>query len=191
MREIVYDNFYWQNDLVRLRAWSSADWEWDYYNSFNSEALRLADCELALPPTASVSQLFSEKIKDFSTTNRTYFAIDTLDGVHVGRINLNSIDEQNGTFEIATLIDGYYRSKGYGTSAMKIVLKYAFMERRLNKYCASILEGNLGSIAMHKKLGCEQEGICRQNIYTNGKYHDEILFGLTKEDYLNSVNCIK
>lgn len=185
MREVLYDNYYWQNDVVRLRAWSASDWEWDYYNNFDSEALRLADCELALPPTVSSSQEFSERIKDFSSTNRTYFAIEALDGVHVGRINLNSIDEQNGTFEMAMLIDKDYRCKGYGTSAMKIVLKYAFMERRLNKYCASILDVNSGSIAMHKKLGCEQEGTCRQNIYTNGRYHDEILFGLTKENYLN------
>ena len=191
MREIVYDNYYWQNDLVRLRAWSADDWEWDYYNNFDSEALRLADCELGLPPTVSASQEFSEKIKDFSSTNRTYFAIETLDRVHVGRINLNSIDEQNGTFQIATLIDRAYRGKGYGTSAMRIVLKYAFMERRLNKYCASLLEGNVGSIAMHKKLGCQHEGVCKQNIYLNGIYQNEILFGLTKEDYLKLMDYTK
>ncbi len=60
-----------------------------------------------------------------------------------------------------------------------------FMERRLNKYSVSVLEGNEGSIKMHKKLGCEQEGVLKQNIYTNGRYYDEIYFGLTKEMYLN------
>lgn len=191
MKEIVYDNYYWQNDLVRLRAWSEGDWEWDYYNNFDSEGLRFADCELGLPPTTYASEKFTETIKNFSTKNRTYFAIETLDDIHVGRINLNSIDEQNGTFEIAILIDRDYRGRGYGISAMKIVLKYAFMERRLNKYCASILDDNLGSIAMHKKLGCEQEGLCKQNIYTNGRYHDEVLFGLTKDDYLKTIGFEK
>lgn len=95
-----------------------------------------------------------------------------------------SNDQQSGTFEIATLIDGDYRGKGYGTAAMRIILKYAFMERRLNKYCASILEGNLGSIIMHEKLGCEQEGLCKQNIYTDGRYYDEVLYGLAKDMYL-------
>lgn len=188
MREILYNNYYWQNDLVRLRAWSEDDWGWDYYNNFDSEALRLADCEIALPPTTYASEEFTEAIKNFSTEGRTYFAIETLDGIHVGRINLNSVDEQNGTFEIAILIDRDYRGRGYGTSAMKIVLKYAFMERRLNKYCASILDNNLGSINMHKKLGCDQEGLCKQNIYTNGRYHDEVLFGLTKDMYLKMMD---
>lgn len=191
MREILYDNYYWQNDLVRLRAWSEDDWEWDYYNNFDSEALRLADCELNLPPTVSASQQFSDEIKDFSTNSRTYFAVETLDGVLIGRMNLNSIDEKNGTFEIAILIDRDHRGKGYATSAMKLVLKYGFMEKRLNKYCASILEGNEGSIAMHKKLGCEQEAVLKQNIYTNGKYYSELLFGLLKEDYLKIIECDK
>lgn len=186
MKEIRYDNYFWQNDLVRLRAWSADDWEWDYYNNFDTSALRLADCEVHLPPTVLESKSYSERIANLSNNNgRTYFAIETLEGVNVGRINLNSIDERNGTFEIATLIDMDYRGKGYGTAAMRILLQYAFMERRLNKYCGSILEDNVGSAAMHKKLGCQQEGICRQNFYINGRYYDEILFGLTKEDYLN------
>lgn len=79
-----------------------------------------------------------------------------------------------------------YQGKGYGTSAMKILLKYGFMEKRLNKYSTSVLEGNEVSINMHRKLGCEQEGVLKQNVYTNGKYHDEIYFGLTKDCYLKS-----
>lgn len=185
MKDIFYNNYFWQNDLVRLRAWSSDDWEWDYHNRFDTEAVRLADCEVELPATISETKNYSEGIANLNNQHgRTYFAIETLDGTTVGRININSIDERNGTFEIATLIGSEYRSKGYGSAAMKILFKYAFMERRLNKYCASILEGNAGSISMHKKLGCEQEGVCKQNIYTNGRYYDEILFGLTKDVYM-------
>ncbi|GCD08896.1 GNAT family N-acetyltransferase [Clostridium tagluense] len=189
MREIVYENYFWQNDLVRLRAWSPEDWEWDYYNNFDTSAMRLGDCEVPFPPTVLESKNFSEKIANLSNnTGRTYFAIETLEGTIVGRINFNNNDERNGTFEIALLIDRDYRGKGYGTAAMKILLQYAFMEKRLNKYCGSLLEGNIGSVAMHKKLGCQQEGLCKENIYTNGRYCDEILFGLTKEDYLKMID---
>ena len=53
MRGIIYDNYYWQNDLVRLRAWSTDDWKWDYYNNFDSKSLMLADCEISLSPTVA------------------------------------------------------------------------------------------------------------------------------------------
>lgn len=41
MKEIKYDKYYWQNNLVRLRPWSEDDWEWDYINGFDSEGCRL------------------------------------------------------------------------------------------------------------------------------------------------------
>ncbi|MBU3197222.1 GNAT family N-acetyltransferase [Clostridium algidicarnis] len=185
MREAVYDNYFWQSDLVRLRAWSEEDWEWDYYTNFDTSAARLADYEINLPPTGLNSKKYSERIANLAINNcRIAFAIETLEGIHVGRINILLDDDENGTFGMGLKISSEHRGKGYGTSAMKILLKYGFMEKRLNKYSVSVIEGNEGSIKMHKKLGCEQEGVLKQNIYTNGRYYDEIYFGLTKEDYL-------
>lgn len=66
---------------------------------------------------------------------------------------------------------------------MRILLRYAFFERRLNKYYGSVLEGNMASTTMLKKLGCMEEGRRRQMVYTDGRYHDEILFGLTKAGF--------
>lgn len=34
-----------------------------------------------------------------------------------------------------------------------------------------------------KWLGCQEEGRIRRNIYTNGRYYDELVFGLTKEEF--------
>ena len=185
MREIVYDNNYWQNELVRLRAWNEEDWEWDYYNSFDTPSARFASYVVDLPSTVSESKKYSEKVANLFVNNcRIVFGIETLDGVLVGRITLFLDDDRNGTFGIGIKIDRDHRGKGYATSAMKLLLKYGFMERRLNKYTSSVLEGNEASIKLHKKLGCEQEGVLRQNVYTDGRYCDEIYFGLTKEDYL-------
>ncbi|WP_282943007.1 GNAT family protein [Paenibacillus sp. RC67] len=37
---------------------------------------------------------------------------------------------------------------------------------------------------MMKKLGCVQEGVRRQVVYINGQYLDFILFGLTKDEFI-------
>lgn len=37
---------------------------------------------------------------------------------------------------------------------------------------------------MLKKVGCVQEGVRRKVIYTNGRYYDLILFGLTKDEFM-------
>ena len=187
MREICYDNYYWQNELVRLRAMKPEDWEEAYYSQFDSKARVMLQYEMELPPVVEQAQ---ESTKNFSAfnpaTRRIMFTIETLDGVAVGSFNLNSIDERNGTFSIGMQIGVEHRGKGYGTAAMRILLRYAFFERRLNKYYGSVIEWNVASATMLKKLGCLQEGVRRQMIYTDGKYADEILYGLTKEDFIEN-----
>lgn len=54
------------------------------------------------------------------------FTIENLNGEYVGGVNLNSIDEKNGTFSIGVQVDRDHRGKGYGTRAINILLKYAF-----------------------------------------------------------------
>ncbi|SMG20024.1 GNAT family N-acetyltransferase [Paenibacillus aquistagni] len=181
MKNIDYTHYYWQDDKVRLRAIRNEDWEDCYVNGFDTPARLLLECAIELPPTISGAKKFVESNSDFFSTNgRIMFTIENLDGSSIGGINLNSIDERNGTFSIGIVIDKEHRSKGYGTHAMRILLRYAFLERRLNKFNDYVLEGNEGSTKMMKKLGCVQEGIRRQVVYINGKYMDFILFGLTK-----------
>ncbi|GGH60584.1 hypothetical protein GCM10008014_35270 [Paenibacillus silvae] len=185
MRTIDYSQYYWQNDKVRLRAIEERDWESSYAAGFDSPARILLECAVELPPTISGAKQFVEQNAAFSSTNgRIMFTVETLDGEIIGGINLNSIDERNGTFSIGIVIDEPYRGQGYGTSAMEILLGYAFLERRLNKFNDYVLEGNEGSARMMRKLGCVQEGVRRQVVYIHGKYMDFILFGLTKDEYL-------
>lgn len=185
MREVDYTDYFWQDKKVRLRAIQEEDWESCYINDFDTAARILLECAVELPPTIVGAKKFVEENANFTSTNgRIMFTIENLDGDSIGGINLNSIDERNGTFSIGIVIDKEYRGKGYGTSAMKILLKYAFLERRLNKFNDYVLEGNVGSAQMMRKLGCIQEGIRRQVVYVNGKYLDFILFGLTKDEFI-------
>jgi RimJ/RimL family protein N-acetyltransferase len=184
MRPIDYSMYFWQDEKVRLTALKEDDWTFHYYNRFDTPARRLLNCEVELPPTESEARAFVEEYMDFKPRKgRLMFSIENLEGETVGGANLNSIDERNGTFSIGMLIDRDHRGKGYGTAAMRILFRYAFFERRLNKYYGHVLEGNVPSATMLRKLGCQEEGVRRQMIYTNGRYHDEIHFGLTRAEF--------
>jgi len=39
---------------------------------------------------------------------------------------------------------------------------------------------------MHKNLGCVQEGIRRQMYFSDGRYFEGILFGLTKDEFVEN-----
>jgi RimJ/RimL family protein N-acetyltransferase len=191
MREIDYSQYFWQDDKVRLRALREEDWEDHYYNRFDTPARRLLECAVELPPTHVEAKNFTENFSDFSLgKGRIMFTIVNMDGENVGGVNLNSIDERNGTFSIGIQIDRDHRGKGYGTRAVRILLNYAFFERRLNKFNDYVLEGNEPSAAMMRKLGCVQEGVRRQVIYTEGRYQDLILFGLTKDEFMEKEGLV-
>ena len=192
MREINKDNYFWRNELVELRTIVEADWEDYYYNRFDTEGRRRLNCVVELPPTKSEAQSFTEKFKDFGGRDeRIMLAVTTHDGVNVGAINLNSIDEKNGTFSIGLQIDRDHRGMGYGTAAMDILLRYAFMERRLNKYYGHVIDGNIGSATMLKKLGCVVEGHRKELYYIDGEYIGATFFGLTKSEFLTAQRSNK
>ncbi|MBP6963591.1 MAG: GNAT family N-acetyltransferase [Armatimonadetes bacterium] len=184
MKPIRYDDYYWRTELVTLRAVEEGDWELGYYNRFDTPARRLLQHEVELPPTEAEARAFSERFAAFAPEDgRIMFTLLNNDGEVIGGVNLNSIDEKNGTFSIGMQIDRDHRGKGYGTSAMGLLLRYAFFERRLNKYYGHVLEGNIASARMLEKLGCRQEGRRTQMVYTDGRYFDEILYGLTRDEF--------
>jgi len=185
MKPINYDTYYWRDELVRLRAMTADDWESYYYNRFDTPAGRLENFLVELPPTEAEARAFTERYKEFAegTGHIIFITSENLQGETVGVVNLNSIDERNGTFSIGMQIDRDHRGKGYGTATLRMLLRYAFFERRLNKYNGSVLEGNIASATMLTKVGCREEGRRRQTVYTDGRYWDEILFGLTRDEF--------
>ena len=187
MKPISYEKYFWQNDLVRLRASTADDWEDAYPNYFDSQSRFLLQEEMELPPVIGTIQENSRRWAGFSSeSDLLMFTIETLDGTRVGGLNLNSINERRGTFGIGIQVNIEHRGKGYGISAMRILLRYAFLERRLNKFNSGWLDGNPQSETMHKRLGCVDEGVRRQMSYSDGQYVDWFLVGLTKDEFVEN-----
>jgi len=36
---------------------------------------------------------------------------------------------------------------------------------------------------LHEALGFKKEGVIRRMVYTNGSYYDEIIYGITREEF--------
>ena len=185
METIDFSKYYWQNDKVRIRPIRMDDWKEHYKNLFDNEARFFLDSEIELPFDEQIAeQRFKNWLGDgFDSNKRIRLTIETLDGINVGSYNLNSIDERNGTFGIGMQINREFRGKGYGTSAMKILLDYAFNERRLNKYQGFVIEGNIASEKMLLKLGCVKEGVIRGTTFHKGHYWNEVHYGLFAEEF--------
>ena len=189
--QIDYANYFWQNDKVRLRKATADDWEAFYANCFDSQARFFLDNLIELPRDAqNAKELWINFIEKASTDKNFAFAIETLDGTYVGSAFLNSINERNGTFGIGLVMEKACRGQGLGTAAMRILLNYAFNERRLNKYNGFVVEGNLASEHMLKKLGMTHEGVRRETIFHKGEYLNEIHYGITAKEFNAIKDCV-
>ena len=181
MKENMYGNYYWQNAKVRLRLWVPKDAEYNQLVDLDSDGMALVHEEITLPP---VKQRIDENgISAKSDIAAPAFSIENLDGEYVGHIHFNYINERHGTFSIGMINIRDQRGKGYGEAAIRLLLDYAFNERRLHKFNAYCLDVNKASVGLMKKLGCRQEGIVRDVVFMNGKYHNQFLFGMTEDEY--------
>jgi len=181
---IDYTGYFWQDEKVRIRKATLEDWETFYMNYFDSDARFFLDNEIELPRDAeNAKEHWRQFIERASGDKNFAFTIETHNGQYVGGAYLNSIDERNGTFGIGIVTDRTLRGQGYGTAIMRILLDYAFNERRLHKYNAFVVEGNIASETMLKKLGCVHEGVIRETIYHQGRYWNEIHYGITVNEF--------
>lgn len=73
--------------------------------------------------------------------------------------------------------------RGYGSDALKVLNKFIFEEVNMNKIKLSAFSFNHRAIACYKKVGFQEEGRLKKEIYRNGKYHDEIVMAIFKEDF--------
>lgn len=113
------------------------------------------------------------------------FAIDSPDLGLLGISSIMHIDWRNRhAWHGVMLGDKDIRGKGYGTDAVMATMRYAFNEMGLERLDGSMIEYNTTSIGFYcEKLGWKREGIRRKYYYRKGRYWDQIVVGITKEDY--------
>jgi len=179
-----YEGYAWQGERVRLRPLKAEDAEKKWREWTDSEARVMLEYGMDLPPVSL--ETYREQLGpfDFSEQDkRLNFAIDTLNGEFVGWLGFDPRDQRNGVCGVSIAVFREYRGNGYATEAMRLVLRYAFRELRMQKCNSACLDVNEASIALHTRLGFKKEGRRRRIAFTGGEFHDEILFGLLKEEY--------
>ena len=97
----------------------------------------------------------------------------------IGTVILSSIDLKNGNAEVHLKIaSGSPRGKGYGTDAIRAIVRYGFSELRLRCIYANIVEYNEPSVKLFKKCGFELDGVLRERLYKNGKYINILVYSI-------------
>lgn len=111
--------------------------------------------------------------------------IDNKEGIPIGTIQLYNFNEQDKSCKLGIRIgDRNYWGKGYGEDAVNTLLGYAFMKIDIYRVELKVYEYNERAVKCYLKCGFRNEGRTRQSAYIDGKYHDEIIMGILKSDYI-------
>lgn len=112
------------------------------------------------------------------------FAVESKAGVYIGSCHTMWLNWKNRTTYFAVYI-GHpdYRSKGYGTEALKLFLSFLFNELGLRKVKLNVFTFNQRAVRCYEKCGFKVDGINRKELYRDGKYHDNLAMSITKEEF--------
>ncbi|ERJ11709.1 GNAT family N-acetyltransferase [Haloplasma contractile] len=174
----------WNGTNIRLRPVMESDLD-GYFNVKNvdTDIQRLAG-SVSFPLRQSQMESFIERVTSKDGSDDVfYFIIEDKDGNVVGDLNTSDCNRRSGTFKYGLAINKEYWSKGFGSEAVQMVLNYYFNELRYQKVTVSVYSFNEQSCGFHKKLGFKEEGLLRRMAYVNGKYHDEVILGMTAEEF--------
>lgn len=174
--------------LVRLREYRKEDigLKLNYIN--DPEVLRCLESGIPYPMTLNEELKWFEAISAYKDSYR--FAIEAIESSqYIGDCGINGIDWKNSVASAVIFIGNKaYWGKGYGTEAMQILLSFAFNQININKVRLNVYSFNERAIKSYEKCGFKKEGVLRQEIFRDGKYHDTVVMGLLREEW-DKVNC--
>jgi RimJ/RimL family protein N-acetyltransferase len=176
-----------RGELVRLSAPQEDDSEAFARWSQDAAYLRAVDTDFARP--ISASQAAKQFSGEESDPNAVAFRIRTLQEDRlIGFVAIHSIEWNNRAGLLSIGIgEPEYRSKGYGTDALRLVLRYAFDELNLLRVGLDVISNNTAALRSYEKVGFVLEGTMRKAVLRDGRHHDRLIMGIVREEWQHSA----
>jgi len=143
--------------------------EWDSNPDFRGEFDQLRE------ETKTDLEKLYDNLKDSQ-----WFIIEKKDGTKIGNIgHLLSA----GEVEIGYFVVPKERRKGYASEAILIMVDYLFLSKDLERIQAKADPENIASCKALEKTGFKREGILRKTFFSRGKWKDDCMYSILREEW--------
>lgn len=128
-----------------------------------------------------------------NTDNRDFDIVELNSNKLIGTIGLGQFSWVNRSSVLGIFIgDEDFRSNGYGTEAINLLLEYGFKYLNLHSIKLDLLAINERAHKCYLKCGFKDTGCSRDAIFLNGKYYDELHMDILESefegDYIRNKN---
>ena len=162
---------------VVLRAKRIEDAEGDYRWRTDPELVELDAAVVLKQPFDAFNRDYEHELQAALPWMRRY-AVDTLDGLHIGNCMVYDIDTVNGQCEVGILLgDRRYWNGGFGREAMLLLMEECFKMPAMNRLYLHTLAWNARARRAFAGCGFHEQGPDRRG------GHDFILMDITREEW--------
>jgi len=168
-------------ERTRLRAIERSDIP-AFVRWFNDPEVRSYLTTYSPLSQAEEERWFKKQLDD---EDRHNLAIETSEGVHIGVLGFHEIDWKNRCAGCGIVIgERSFWDQGYGTDALRTLLRFAFDEMNLHRVFLYVYDFNERGIRCYEKVGFQHEGRLRQSRFTAGRYVDDLVMSILREEWL-------
>ena len=175
-----------QGRLVRLTAEDPAVTAEQFVRSNrDSEYVRLLDNTEARLWSVKKVKEWLEKGFEKETPATFTFSIRILESDRlIGFVGLGGVQWSQGDAWMGIgLGDRQDWGKGYGTDALRVLLRYTFTELNLHRVSLGVFEYNPRALRSYEKAGFRMEGRQRKLYEREGRRWDGIVMGILREEW--------
>ncbi|NWG05747.1 MAG: GNAT family N-acetyltransferase [Chloroflexi bacterium] len=159
----------------------------------DSDFMRMYDTEPARPMSVAMVKKAYEKLEKAieEEKNMFFFTIRAReDDRLIGKALVHRIEWSNGNGFIRLGIGARDdQRKGYGSQALRMLLRFVFAELNLFRISVAVPEYNEGAISLFKKFGFVEEVRRRQALDRDGRRWDMLILGLLKDEWQESASA--
>lgn len=105
------------------------------------------------------------------------------DDTLLGHVTLFGADAKNRAATLAIVLGPEHLGQGYGTDAVRLMVRYGFREMGLHRIGLQALAFNNRALAVYEKVGFREEGRRREVVFHDGAFHDEVQMGLLEDEW--------
>lgn len=110
---------------------------------------------------------------------------------HIGNTKLGTIDWIHRIADFGLMIGARdCWGQGYGTEAARLILDYGFHRLNLHKIILGVAADHIAAIRSYEKAGFRREGLIAKLLYIDGDYKDEVIMGITHDEFYGMQETI-
>jgi diamine N-acetyltransferase len=134
---------------------------------------------------AQEERWFEKLLERLERQEEVMLGIETIEeGVHIGNLGLHDIDWKNRNAELGIAIgEKSYWGQGYGTDAIRTLLRLAFQEMNLHRVFLRVDEDNARGIRCYEKAGFQKDGILRDATFKEGIYYNQHIMSILQSEF--------